>query len=207
MPGVRSPHGAKGGREARVPSCGPLTPASLGMASLVVWGRLVCLCLKFSDSEFDVRAGLLVGGLVGRLSLHKCIRLAASPAEHAHGTETDGQRMVGCEMPGLGIEVTFSSPHFPWCPRSLCPFPSNGSPTGTLESCLGLGIVRGQGLGLLRAYVWSCQLRHDLQKSPYILRNHFAIHWPWQPDQTAKLPGLTGCSWKHIPALGRRWKK
>lgn len=32
----------------------------------MVWGRLVCLCLKFPDSEFDVRGGLLVGGLVGR---------------------------------------------------------------------------------------------------------------------------------------------
>lgn len=41
--------------------------ASLGMAPVVVWGRLVCLYLKFPDSEFDVRAGLLVGGLAGRL--------------------------------------------------------------------------------------------------------------------------------------------
>lgn len=56
--------------------------ASLGTAPLVVWGRLVCLYLKFPDFEFDVRAGLLVGGSVGRLSLHKCTRPVASTGEH-----------------------------------------------------------------------------------------------------------------------------
>lgn len=60
------PRWSQGGRGARVPSCGPLTPAALGTAPLVVWGRLVCLCLKFPDCGFDVRAGLLMGGLAGR---------------------------------------------------------------------------------------------------------------------------------------------
>jgi hypothetical protein len=44
-------------------------PALLGNISTVVWGRLVCLCLKFPDLEFDVKAGLLVERLAGRLSL------------------------------------------------------------------------------------------------------------------------------------------
>lgn len=44
-------------------------PALLGNISTVVWGRLVCLCLKFPDLEFDVKAGLLVERLTGRLSL------------------------------------------------------------------------------------------------------------------------------------------
>lgn len=46
---------------------------------------------KFPDSEFDVRARLLVGGLVGRLSLHKCTRLAASPAEHGQRQKQTGK--------------------------------------------------------------------------------------------------------------------
>ena len=61
------PRKRAGGPEFPAVAFSPL--ASLGTAPLVVWGRLVCLCLKFPDSEFDVRAGLLVGGLAGRLSL------------------------------------------------------------------------------------------------------------------------------------------
>lgn len=59
----------KGAGGPEFPAVAFSPPASLGMAPLVVWGRLVCLCLKFPDSEFDVRAGLLAGGLAGRLSL------------------------------------------------------------------------------------------------------------------------------------------
>ena len=59
------PRKRAGGPEFPAVAFSPL--ASLGTAPLVVWGRLVCLCLKFPDSEFDVRAGLLAGG--GRVSL------------------------------------------------------------------------------------------------------------------------------------------
>lgn len=55
-----------------LPAVAALSVASLGTSSLVVWGRLVCFCLKFPNLEFDVKAGLLVGRLAGRLSLHKC---------------------------------------------------------------------------------------------------------------------------------------
>ena len=105
---VSSPCGAGKGREARVPSCGPPSPASLGTAPLVVWGRLVCLCLKFPDSKFDVRAGLLVGGLVGRLFLHKCTRLAAS-----QGSPDTGRRQTG--------EGWLVAKYLAWELRSLSP--------------------------------------------------------------------------------------
>lgn len=59
----------KGAGGPEFPSVAFSPLAFLGTVPLVVWGRLVCLCLKFPDSEFDVRAGLLAGGLAGRLSL------------------------------------------------------------------------------------------------------------------------------------------
>lgn len=146
--GVHSPRGAGEGREARVPSCGPLTPASLGTAPLVVWGRLVCLCLKFPDSEFDVRAGLLVGGRLGGEIVSAQMHTSGSfPREHGCRTETDGQRMVGCEMPGLGIEVTFSSPRptFPGAVARSTPFPLMAAPLVPLRALRGSAVLGVEG--------------------------------------------------------------
>lgn len=108
--GVRGSRGVKGGQGALSSQLWPrpLWPP-WEMAPLVVWGRLVCLYLKFPDSEFDVRAGLLVGGLTGRLSPHECTWLSASPGEHG-AQDRAGYRTTGCRTPSLGIEVTCSSP-------------------------------------------------------------------------------------------------
>lgn len=105
--------------------------ASLGTAPLVVWGRLVCLYLKFPDSEFDVRAGLLVGGLAGRLSPHKCTRLAASPGEHRRGTEPGrGWLVAKCPAWELRSLSLFLAP-LAWHSCFLCPLLAKNSPTGS----------------------------------------------------------------------------
>ena len=119
--------------------------------------------------------------------------------------------MAGCEMPGLGTEVTFSSahPHFPWHAGSA-PCLLTAAPLGTLESSVGLGSASAEAL--LEPSAWSCpqgsrEPSHDLQSLPYYLRNHFATRWPWQPDQTAQLVGLAGGPQKRTPVSERRWEK
>lgn len=61
----------KGAGGPEFPAVAVSPPASVGMAPLVVWGGLVCLCLKFPDSEFNVRAGLL-GGEIVSAQMHAC---------------------------------------------------------------------------------------------------------------------------------------
>ena len=55
--------------------------------------------------------------------------------------------MAGCEMPGLGIEVTFSSapPTSPGMLARSAPCPLMAAPLGTLETSARLGGARAEG--------------------------------------------------------------
>lgn len=105
--------------------------ASLGTAPLVVWGRLVCLYLKFPDSEFDVRAGLLVEGLAGRLSPHECTWLSASPGKHGRRTEL-GRGPLVAERPAWGLRsLALLLALLAWQSCFLGPLLAKNSPSGS----------------------------------------------------------------------------
>ena len=130
--------------------------------------------------------------------------------------------MADCEMPSLGIEVTFSSahPHFPWHSGSA-PCLLTAAPLGTLESSVELGSARPEAL--LKPSAWSRpqgsrQPSHDLQNLPTIseiISQHVGRGsqtrllswrgWPGVPRSALQFQGGDGRSKRSRPRPWQTW--